>query len=229
VLLTVFVVGAVATFGMNWNVLIPAFAQVELQSDAAGFGFLMAASGIGSLLAALRLVFGGRPRPSRLAFGALILGVASLALAVVRVFPISLGLMVIVGFGAILMAATGNTTIQLAVPDHLRGRVMSVYTTVFSASVPIGGLGMGAIASSFGTATAIAVGGVLTLAIGLGALAWGRRGAFVIPARRPVSPRPPASPARAEDAQPADQPSAAPRTNAALRPPKPNEVDRTRR
>ena len=35
------------------------------------------------------------------------------------------------------MAATGNTMIQLAVPDHLRGRVMSVYTTVFSASVPI--------------------------------------------------------------------------------------------
>ena len=48
------------------------------------------------------------------------------------------------------MAATGNTTIQLAVPDQLRGRVMSVYTTVFSASVPIGGLAMGAVASAFG-------------------------------------------------------------------------------
>ena len=42
------------------------------------------------------------------------------------------------------MAATGNATIQLAVPDGLRGRVMSVYTTVFSASIPIGGLVMGA-------------------------------------------------------------------------------------
>ena len=64
--------------------------------------------------------------------------------------------MVVIGFGAILMAATANTTIQLAVPDHLRGRVMSVYTTVFCASVPIGGLAMGAIASGFGTAIAIA-------------------------------------------------------------------------
>jgi MFS family permease len=182
VLLAVVVVGVVATVGMNWNVLIPAFAAHELKSDATGYGFLMAASGVGSLLAALRLVVGGRPRPTRLATGALILGVASVALAVSRIFPISLGLMVVVGFGSILMAATGNTTIQLAVPDHLRGRVMSVYTTVFSASVPIGGLAMGAIASGFGTTIAIALGGVLTLAVGAGALLWGRRGAFALPA-----------------------------------------------
>lgn len=183
VLLAVVVVGTVATAGMNWGVLIPAFAQHELQSDASGYGFLMAASGVGSLLAALRLVFGGRPRPSRLAAGALILGVASVVLAVARDFPVALALMVVVGFGSILMAATGNTTIQLAVPDHLRGRVMSVYTTVFSASVPIGGLAMGAVASGFGTPVAIGLGGILTLFAGVGALAWGRRGAFTIPSQ----------------------------------------------
>jgi MFS family permease len=186
VLLAVVVVGTVATVGMNWGVLIPAFAAHELGSDAAGYGFLMAASGVGSLLAALRLVFGGRPRPMRLATGTLILGVASVALAVSRIFPLSLGLMVIVGFGSILMAATGNTTIQLAVPDHLRGRVMSVYTTVFSASVPIGGLAMGAIASGFGTAFAIGLGGILSLAVGVGALAWGRKGAFAMPGPAPA-------------------------------------------
>ena len=178
VLLAVVVVGTVATVGMNFGVLIPAFAQNELGSGAAGYGFLMAASGVGSLLAAMRLVFGGRPRPVRLATGALILGAASLALAITREFPIAMALMVLVGFGSILMAATGNTTIQLAVPDHLRGRVMSVYTTVFSASVPIGGLAMGAVASAFGVPVAITLGGVLTLLVGFGALAWGRGGAF---------------------------------------------------
>ena len=178
VLLAVVVVGTVATVGMNFGVLIPAFAQNELGSGAAGYGFLMAASGVGSLLAAMRLVFGGRPRPVRLATGALILGAASLALATTREFPVAMALMVLVGFGSILMAATGNTTIQLAVPDHLRGRVMSVYTTVFSASVPIGGLAMGAVASAFGVPVAITLGGVLTLLVGFGALAWGRGGAF---------------------------------------------------
>ncbi len=187
VLLAVTTVGIVATVGMNWSVLLPAFAQDDLASDAAGFGFLMAASGIGSLLAAMRLVLGGRPRPTRLATGALLLGVATVGLAVSRIFPLSLGLMVLIGFGAILMAATGNTTIQLAVPDHLRGRVMSVYTTVFSASIPIGGLAFGALASNFGSSLAIGVGGILTLVVGLGALAWGRRGAFTIPASATVS------------------------------------------
>jgi MFS family permease len=181
VLVAVAVVGAVATVGMNFGVLIPAFAQHELGSDATGYGFLMAASGVGSLLAALRLVFGGRPRPIRLAIGSLILSVASVFLAVVRFFPLSLGLMVVIGFGSILMAATGNTTIQLAVPDHLRGRVMAVYTTVFSASVPIGGLMMGALASRYGTSLTIALGGVLTGVIGFAALAWGRRNGFTIP------------------------------------------------
>jgi len=178
VLLAVTVVGATATVGMNFNVLIPAFAQDDLASGAAGYGFLMAASGVGSLLAAVRLVFGGWPRPVRLATGAMLLGAASLALATTREFPLALVLMFLVGFGSILMAATGNATIQLAVPDQLRGRVMSVYTTVFSASVPIGGLAMGAIASAFGAAPAIALGGALSLLVGLGALAWGRRGAF---------------------------------------------------
>ena len=83
--------------------------------------------------------------------------------------------MVVIGFGSILMAATANTTIQLAVPDQLRGRVMAVYTTVFSASVPIGGLAMGAVASGFGAPLAIAIGGVLSVAVGLAALASGRQ------------------------------------------------------
>jgi MFS family permease len=174
VLLAVVVIGTVATVGMNFSVLIPAFAAEDLASDASGYGFLMAASGIGSLLASMRLVFGGRPRPLRLVTGAMLLGVASVALAFTRAFPVAIVLMLLAGFGSVLMAATGNTTIQLAVPDHLRGRVMSVYTTAFSASVPIGGLAMGAIASSFGVANAIALGGVLTVLISAGALVWGR-------------------------------------------------------
>ena len=58
---------------------------------------------------------------------------------------------------------------------------MSVYTTVFSASVPVGGLAMGAIASGFGASLAIGLGGVLSVAVGLAALAWGRQDGFAIP------------------------------------------------
>ena len=68
--------------------------------------------------------------------------------------------MVIVGAGGIGMAVTANTTIQLSVPDHLRGRVMSLYTTVFAGSVPAGGLLMGWIASAWGVPPSLLVGAI---------------------------------------------------------------------
>jgi MFS family permease len=80
--------------------------------------------------------------------------------------------MFIVGAGGIGMAVTANTTIQMAVPDQLRGRVMSVYTTVFAGSVPAGGLLMGAIASAWGVPLALMIGAVLSLAVGIGAWFW---------------------------------------------------------
>jgi MFS family permease len=183
VLLAVLVVGGVATFGMNFNVLMPAFAADDLASGAAGYGFLMAASGVGSLIAALSLAFRGRPRTSRIATGAIVLGLASVAMATTTVYPVAVALMVVVGYGGISMAATANATIQLAVPDDLRGRVMSVYTTIFAGSVPLGGLLMGAIASGYGPPAAIAIGGILSGLVGLAAAVWLR-------ARRESSRRP---------------------------------------
>ena len=221
VLMAVTTVGLVATFGMNFQVLIPPLAQDVLGSDASGYGFLMTASGIGALVSAVVLVIAGRPRPIRIALGAVALGIATVALAASTSFPLSLLLMVPIGAGGIIMAATANATIQLAVPDGLRGRVMSVYTTVFSASMPIGGLLMGAVASTIGILQAVAIGGVLSLVCGVGALVWYRR----------IGARDLAVTARAAETVPAEAvlQSTAPNTNAAFSPPNPNEVLSTRR
>jgi MFS family permease len=251
------VVGLVATFGMNFNVLIPPLAQDVLGSDAAGYGFLMTASGLGALVAAVALVIGGKPRAGRIAGGALLLGVASVLLATSTSYPISLLLMIPIGAGGIAMAATANATIQLAVPDGLRGRVMSVYTTVFASSVPIGGIATGALASAFGIQVTIAIGGLLSLVAGAGAFLWWRRIARTMAADRattavaaspgiaPLAPDPAASAAIASGpllveaaaesplgdaaAGPSARQSAAPKTSAAFKPPNPNEVLSTRR
>jgi MFS family permease len=194
VLVAMLVLGLVATVGMNFSVIIPAYASDALDSDASGYGFLMAASGVGSLVAALWLAFGGRPRPRRIAYGAMILGLGEVGLGASGVFSLSLLLMSTVGFGGILMAATANTTIQLAVPDGLRGRVMSVYTTIFAGSTPIGGPVMGGLASAFGVAISLAIGGVLAVLVGVGSLVWMRhRGLDTPTALRPVSEIGPAS------------------------------------
>jgi MFS family permease len=270
VLMAVVVVALVATVGMNFSVIIPPLAQDVLHSDAAGYGFLMTASGLGALLAAVVLVIGGKPRQIRIGAGAVVLGVASVLLAISTSFPLSLLLMLPVGAGGIAMAATANATIQLAVPDGLRGRVMSVYTTAFSASVPIGGLLAGALASSLGIPLTVGLGGALSLLVGAVALVWWQRikattlataapgssgpaqpmvsgpvaveaaaessagGAAVVaapnvppggsPSRTPVPAAGPDAPAGSAPTQ-----SGAPKTRAALRPPKPNEVLNTRR
>jgi MFS family permease len=175
VLLGILVVGLVSTVGMNFSVIMPPYAENVLDSGATGYGFLMAASGVGSLLAALWLAFGGRARIRRIAWGAIVLGLGEVALGASSTYAISLLLMTAVGFGAILMAATANTTMQLAVPDGLRGRVMSVYTTIFAGSTPVGGPLMGGLASALGVAVSLAIGGVVATMVGLGAFLWIRR------------------------------------------------------
>ncbi len=226
VLLAVTVVGLVATVGMNFTVLIPPLAANVLRSDAAGYGFLMTASGLGALGAAVALVIGGRPHPVRIAGGAIVLGVASVLLSISTSFPLSLALMIPIGAGGITMAATANATIQLAVPDGLRGRVMSVYTTVFAGSVPIGGITAGALASALGVSTTVAISGLLSLGVGAAAYVWWRR----IGAPSPTTLGPTVSTASVVAAtESATAQSTAPSTSAAFKPPNPNEVLSTRR
>jgi MFS family permease len=172
VLLAIAVLGLIATFGMNFPVIMPALAQDVLDVGASGYGFLMAASGIGALTAALSIAFTGRVRPWLLAAGGTLVGLSEIGLALSGLYALSLGLMFLTGLGAISMAATANTTIQLAVPDQLRGRVMSVYVTVFAGSTPVGGLLMGWIASQYGVAVSLAAGGFACVAIGAVGLAW---------------------------------------------------------
>jgi MFS family permease len=175
VLLPVVVVGLAATIGMNFQVTIPPFARDVLGGDAATFGFLMTASGLGSVAAALFLATRSRPSPWAIGAGATMLGAGLLAIAAVPVFALAIPALAMAGFGAIWMAANGNTLIQATVPDALRGRVISVYTTVFAGSTPIGALFAGALASRWGAVVALGVGGILTVLVGVAALLWLRR------------------------------------------------------
>jgi MFS family permease len=175
ILIAIVVLGIVSTFTLNFQVLIPVMAQDVLHGNADTYGFLMAASGAGSLVSALAIAFFMRPTMRLLLAGTAAIGAGFIGLSMVVSLPLDLVLMFIVGFGVIAMAATTNTTIQLSTPDALRGRVMSVYTTVFAGSVPFGGLFSGYLAAVYGVQFALAVGGVIALLTVVGAWAWLRR------------------------------------------------------
>jgi MFS family permease len=175
VLFAVVTVGLAATIGMNFQVTIAPFARDSLGGDASTFGFLMTASGLGSVTAALFLATRRRPSARAIGVGAIGLGAGLVVASLLPVFGLALVAMFVAGAGAIWMAANGNTLIQATVPDELRGRVMSVYTTVFAGSTPVGGIIAGALASALGAAAAIGIGGAATIVVGALALAWLRR------------------------------------------------------
>ncbi len=166
------VFGVTATFGMNFNVLIPPLASQVLGTDAAGYGLLMTGLGIGAVASAIGMVIKGPLAPTQVAAGSVLLGAATVGLALSSSYVLSLFLMALVGIGSVRMATTSLTTIQLAAPDRMRGRLVSVFITVFSASVPVGSLVMGALAAMTSVTVALAIGGSVSLLTGICGLAW---------------------------------------------------------
>jgi MFS family permease len=163
ILAAISVLGIVSTVALNFQVVIPVYARELLHGDATTYGYLMAASGVGSLVAALSIAYGMRPTLRLLLLGAALVGLALIALAASPSLAVSLPIMGVLGWSVIAMAATTNTLIQLNVPDELRGRVMSVYTTVFAGSTPIGGLFSGLLAAAAGVGATLVVAGTISL------------------------------------------------------------------
>jgi predicted MFS family arabinose efflux permease len=161
-ILSVLLVVSLCVF--NFSVLVPLLARNVLHQGAAGFGFLMAAIGVGAVAGALTLgMLGRRPR-LRVIVGAGALACAAfLGVAFVRDFGVALAVLFVVGFAAIITAAGCNTTLQVSAPDALRGRVMSLYILIFSGSFPVGAFLMGAISERWGVSTAFFVGGATGL------------------------------------------------------------------
>jgi MFS family permease len=78
---------------------------------------------------------------------------------------------IFIGLSSMLMINTINVTVQYGVPDHLRGRVMSLYVTVFAGSSPIGGLFAGGVAQLWGAPAGFVLGALFSLLF-LGLASW---------------------------------------------------------
>ena len=163
VLLAITVIGFVSTFGMNFNVLLPVLAATVLNVGPDGYGVLYASMGAGALAAALSVAMLGRPRLRILIGGGIVLGVAEFVLASTSLFPVAMAAVFFCGAGAIATSISANSLIQITVPGPLRGRVLSVYTTVFAGSTPLGNGLTGGVGGLWGTPAALVMNGVVTL------------------------------------------------------------------
>lgn len=170
IVLVLLVVGLVLLFGANYNVVLPLFASDVLRAGADGFGFLSAASGIGSLCGALWLAWSNqRPTIHKILLGTLIFSVLEIIFALSHSYFLSLVLIASVGVVETIFGALAVTTLQIVAPDHLRGRVMSAYILFFTGSIPLGYLLAGWLSTFCGVATGLLICDLLCLvAVGAG-------------------------------------------------------------
>jgi MFS family permease len=143
---------AIGIVSAPYVVLMPMIAGQTLGGGAHTLGFLMAASGVGALVCAVRLVLRttivGLGRLMAMAVGAFAVGCVLLGLS--HWFWISMPLMAVTGYGLMYQIVATNTIVQTIVEDDKRGRVMSFYTIALLGSAPVGSLLSGSLAARIG-------------------------------------------------------------------------------
>jgi MFS family permease len=164
VLMSLAIPGLIAMIAINFGVLIPVLV-LEYGLDSGGLGLLMAANGIGALAAALRVGMGGKANPEAMILGGLVLGgslvLAGLIAAVRGPLVFAAVLLFAGGVGSTMMRMASNTSLQLATPPEVRGRVMSLFALTFEGISPMGAAISGILAAQLGGPAAFVVCGSL--------------------------------------------------------------------
>lgn len=158
----------VAFIGQPFTVLMPVFAKTTFHGGPDTLGFLMGASGVGSLVGAMYLASRREvPGLGKIILATtLLFAIGLIALGLAPNFWLALFILLFVGFGMMVQLSATNMCLQIIVDEDKRGRVMSLYTMAFM-TTPFGALLEGWIANQIGTPLTTVFAGLLTLASGL--------------------------------------------------------------
>ena len=161
-------------FGMAYVILMPVFAEEILGRGATAYGLLLSVSGASSLMTTVYMGTrtGMNGKVSVLIGGAVLSGLFIAAFALTtdwfKSFYLAMSLMFIIGIFNSMYRISIMSSLQMLVPDQMRGRVMGFYGMTYSL-MPIGGMQASLVAIVVGTPIAIAIGGlaVSSFAVGL--------------------------------------------------------------
>ncbi|EHJ01312.1 major facilitator superfamily MFS_1 [Clostridium sp. DL-VIII] len=176
-LYTILILAVVGTFAPNFNVLVPVFAKEVLNQNEAGFGILMSFMGLGSFLGAMFIATLSKSGPKRFIINVvpLIVGAALIITGYTNVYLLTGISLAITGFFFISFTSNANSTLQLNSSNEYRGRVMSIYTLVFSGSTPFGNLYAGLFAEHFSARVGFAACGGIIILLMIFLLLWKER------------------------------------------------------
>ena len=160
--------GVVGMFGFGIIALMPAWARGVLSGDETTNGILLASRGVGALIGALAIASLGRYKfRGRLwTIGSFTLPAFIFFFAISFWLPLSMIALVGVGISFMMLVNTTNSMVQMRTPDHLRGRVMSVYSLVFMGGTPLGSLILGWMADGLTEQVTVIISSVLVMLFG---------------------------------------------------------------
>lgn len=170
-----------STFCFNFNVTLPVLAYKTLHTHEWVYALLSAMFGAGALAGALLAASLGRASLKVMVLGAAAFTSAELVLAPLRTTWLSAILLFAVGAGFTVWSANSNASMQLAAPDHLRGRIIGIYFYAFNGTAALAGLMAGWLCARGGTELAFTIAGIVGLSAtalaGSALLRRGRQGA----------------------------------------------------
>ncbi len=153
-----------ATFAMGYVFMLPVFAADVLMVDARGLGLLMSSTGVGSLIGLATFNWlHKRLRPGTvIIFGLTLFSTSLIFFSASTWFLLSLALLAVVGAGHVYYGTSAQVVLQTLVPEELRGRVMALYSMLWSLML-VSGTMLNMVAAVVGPQLALAGGCVIVL------------------------------------------------------------------
>ncbi|MEI7694336.1 MAG: MFS transporter [Chlorobium sp.] len=158
-------IAIISIFAWSYVTMLPVIAKTTFGMGASGMGYLYGVSGFGSVVGTVLVSIYSR-KVDRLVFiagGTILFALALTGFTFSARLPAALLCLFFGGLGLVSAVSTISATIQGAVDDRFRGRVMSLYMMIFMGFMPIGNLEIGYLSEHFGTGIAIRVGCLVTI------------------------------------------------------------------
>jgi MFS family permease len=154
----------VGTLGYNFQSVLPLLARFTFHGGPSTYAVLVAAMGLGAIIGALINGARGSVTPMLLIGAALVFGLLSLLAAGAPTLTLEILALAPLGAATVTLAASVNSSLQLASEPSMRGRVMALYSIVFLGSTPIGGPLSGWLSEAVDPRAALVMGGVAAIA-----------------------------------------------------------------
>jgi MFS family permease len=160
---TIMMMVIIGTLSYEFSVSLPLLAQFTFHGNAQSYSYLVAATGLGSVIGGYFAIKRRVVAPHLLIFSALGFGTALTLAAFMPTLPLAVLMLFFAGMFSLNFISLGNTILQMESAPEMRGRVMSFWTVAFLGSTPIGGPIIGWVGEKFGARWGLGVGGIAAI------------------------------------------------------------------